>query len=99
MFAIWLTMMACTVTYLVLVNVLFGLLRRQHAEVWTSLGNPSFWNNSPRNGFLFVRWLLRRDYKKLGDQTIARIGIVAEALFWIVMVLFLLFAVGVFTHR
>src|ERR1700722_6251563 len=97
MFAIWLMMIANFAIYFFLILFMFGLLRRNHAEVWASLGNPSFWNNSPRNSFLFVRWLLRHDYRHLGDKTIKRIGTLAEILFWSAMVLFLLFAVSVFT--
>jgi len=90
-------MMAGVAIYLGLIQFLWAYLKRNHAVVWASLGEPSFCNNSPRNGFRFVRWLLRRDYQRTGDKTVIRMGVVAEILFWIDAVLVVLFVIGIFT--
>ncbi len=100
LFAIWLAMMIDVLAYLIFVNFLFRYLRRNHWAVWESLGSPSFfWNNSPRNGFLFVSWLLGRNYRLLNDKTAEKAGVATEILFWGAAVLFVLtLIVGITAH-
>jgi hypothetical protein len=99
LFSIWATGMVVIVIYLIFVHVLWRYLRRTCPEIWASLGNPSLLNNSPKNGFLFVRWLLRRDYLQIADPTGVRIAKATEAMFWLASPLIvLMFGLGIATR-
>ena len=99
LFGMWLTMTVVIVTYLLFVNLLWRRLRRNSPAICATLGSPSFFNNSPRNGFVFVRWLLRRDYLQTGDPTGIRMAKATEAMFWIGLALILFtFALGIATR-
>jgi hypothetical protein len=99
LFDVWLAGMVGTVTYLFFVQILWRYLRQNCPAVWDSLGRPSFWNNSPKVGLVFVRWLLRRDYRQIEDRTGVRIAQVTEGLFWIAGVLIvLIFGLAIATH-
>jgi hypothetical protein len=47
-------------------------LRTFHPEIWQSLGSPSFWNNSPHNSFLTMRFLLKADFRSIEDEEFVR---------------------------
>jgi hypothetical protein len=89
-YSVWLAMAVVIAVYLVLCVVLFGYLKRNHTIAWEKLGSPSlFWNNSPRNNVLFLRFLLRRDYEKLNDATLTRMAVVTASLGGLALALFL----------
>jgi hypothetical protein len=52
----------------------FRRLRIRHAAIYETIGSPSlFWNNSPRNNFLFLKFLYRLNWRVSGDRTLVRV--------------------------
>lgn len=73
---IWLLGFGCMAVtipiYLIKVRGIFVTLESEHPEAWSRLGSPSlFLNNSPRNSFLFVRWLIGFEYELLDDKKLS----------------------------
>jgi hypothetical protein len=61
-----------TAIWLVLVWWLFRHLREHHAATFEAIGSPSlFWNDSPRNNWLFLRFLFSSQWRALADPAIA----------------------------
>lgn len=88
--SVWLAMATVTVIYLILVAILFHYLKRVHTSLWNQLGSPLiFWNNSLRNNLLFLRFLLRRDYRTVADP---KLTLLATVIFWLFCVCAALFA-------
>jgi hypothetical protein len=47
---------------------LLGRLRRAHPQIWSALGQPTFWwNASPKNHLATLGWVLRRRYQNADD--------------------------------
>ena len=60
--------------WFVLTGHLFRLLREDHCEVYESLGSPSlFLNNSIKNNWLGLRFLVTGRYRELGDARVTRL--------------------------
>ena len=72
------TVIIATLTVIfVLAMILHGLflrrLRREHPEVWESLGRPTLiMNNSPRNSLASLKYLFTAQYRDLPDQRFVR---------------------------
>lgn len=49
-------------------------LREYYPEIWTSLGSPSFWNNSPHNSLSVLRFLLKAEFRHLDDREFVQLG-------------------------
>lgn len=85
-----------TITYLVLLGLLFSLLRRSHEVTFQELGEPSFFtNNSISNGLRVVRFLLQRDYRELHDPKVERLSESCRTIFIGTMALFAVAVVAV----
>lgn len=70
--------------WFLLVSWLFRRLRDCHHATYQAIGEPSlFWNNSPRNNWLFLKFLLSSQWRELNDSTISRI--VAILRVWLVV--------------
>jgi len=53
---------------------LFRLLERDHAEVYARMGSPSLVaNNTIRNNWLSLRFLVGGGYRELGDARVTRL--------------------------
>jgi hypothetical protein len=78
------------VVWLILIVWTFRRLQSRHPAAYEAIGSPSlFWNNSPRNNWLFVRFLFRGDWQNLGDAALA---VVARSM----QLLFVLYVAGFF---
>lgn len=68
-----------SVLHLVLTFRFLRRLQSEHHEVWVSLGKPryTFFPRLPKTDYL--RFLLKREYKQLGDSATGRL---AGWLFW-----------------
>jgi hypothetical protein len=76
---------------------LFRRLRNRHKSTYEAIGSPSlWWNNSPRNNWLLLRFMFSSRASGLGDPAIARavhvmrIVWVCGSLFWVCVVVALL---------
>jgi len=49
-------------------------LRSLYPDVWSSLGSPSFWNNSPKNNLSTLKYLLKAEFRCLDDHETVRSG-------------------------
>ena len=57
--------------YLLKLKFLFDSLEKNYEETWKSLGSPSLiMNNSLGNNIKFIKWLLKKQYTGLNEQTI-----------------------------
>jgi hypothetical protein len=86
--------LAMVVIWFVLILWVFKRLRRRHPSVFESLGSPSlFWNNSPRNNFLFLRFLFGSEPRQLRDETLVRVCVFMRILIAAYLMLFFLLLV------
>jgi hypothetical protein len=66
--------LAMLVIWFALILWLFRRLRLRHPSAFESAGSPSlFWNNSPRNNLVFIRFLFSSEPRQLQDQTLIRV--------------------------
>jgi hypothetical protein len=69
---------------------LFRRLRRYHSATYESVGSPTlFWNNSPRNNVLFMRFLFGLRWRQLPDPLLVTVCWLMLAFFCVYMILFL----------
>jgi hypothetical protein len=60
--------------WFLLVSRLFHRLRDCHHSTYMAMGSPTlFWNNSLRNQWLFLKFLLASQWRDLNDPLISRI--------------------------
>ena len=53
----------------------FRRLRLRHPEAYESIGSPSlFWNSSPKNNWLFLKFLYTSSWRTLADATLSRVA-------------------------
>src|SRR3954471_23269813 len=83
--------------WLGLVLWVFRRLRFQHAEMFEAIGSPSlFWNNSPKNNWLFLKFLFRGEWQQLGDRPLAIGARIMQVVLVAYMLTFLVLFVGHF---
>jgi hypothetical protein len=93
-FGLFLAMVAI---WFALILWLFRRLRLRHPSVFESLGSPSlFWNNSPRNNFRFLRFLVGSEPSQLQDQTLVRVCAFMRVFLAAYLVLFIVLLVTSF---
>ena len=80
---VWFSVLfAAIVAWFGLAARMFRLLRQNHREVYESLGSPSLLlNNSIRNGWLSLRFLMRGDYRDVNDDRVRKLGNVMRVFF------------------
>ena len=58
-----------------LVSRLYKILATDHPQKYEEMGKPTlFWNNSPRSGWLLVKFIMKREYLGLRNQKLAKLG-------------------------
>jgi hypothetical protein len=77
--AIWpllcLSMLPLSVWYLVEAKSVLNLIKSSHPQVWLELGKLQLIkNNTIRNSFKFMVFILKADYRSLNDDTLSRKG-------------------------
>ena len=65
---------ACVVAWNVLYPRLLAKLRTHHAATWQQLGCPKYMDLRPSRTTAVLRFLLRRDYLPLADESLAVIA-------------------------
>jgi hypothetical protein len=66
--AVWAMLLVMVLIWFGAVTWLFRHLRNHHQATYESIGSPTlFWNNSPRNNWLFVKFLFGSRWKSLDD--------------------------------
>jgi hypothetical protein len=64
----WASLFVTVLIWFGAVTWLFRRLRNDHPTTYESLGSPTlFWNNSPRNNWLFAKFLFGSQWKSLDD--------------------------------
>lgn len=77
------------VLWLVSAHLLFGRLAARHPEAYASLGQPHLVrNNTPRHSVALLRFVAGREYRKLRDPDIQRIGFLMLAILVVNVLLF-----------
>jgi hypothetical protein len=72
---IWLALMGEVICYLAMISYFFRYLRTYHESAWMALGSPSlFLNNSLRNNWLVLKFLVTRRHRHLNDSRASRLG-------------------------
>jgi hypothetical protein len=65
---------AMVAVWFILCSWLFHRLRVLHHSTYEAMGSPSlFWNNSLRNNWLFLKFLLSSHWRELDDSAISRV--------------------------
>ena len=81
----------CCVTGLVTMQIFFSRLHRNYEAEWIQLGRPVvFLNSGMLNSFALMRYLWRKDYAKLSDAGINRLGNFLRSLIIFYLALFAL---------
>jgi len=72
---VWFTVLfAALLVWLALGTSLLRLLRNDHREIYESLGSPSLLsNNTIRNNWLSLKFLLTGAYRDLDDERVTRL--------------------------
>ncbi len=81
------TLLACVAVLISMVAVwffvlgwLFHRLANQHATAYRTIGSPTlFWNNSPRNNWLLLRFLFSARHRQLSDKALTNVTRFARA--------------------
>jgi hypothetical protein len=89
---------ALVAIWFLLVSRLFHRLRDYHPSAYVAIGSPTLlWNNSLRNQWLFLKFLLASQWRDLNDPLISRTVpllriwlVVYPILFFVLMALFVL---------
>ena len=85
-----LVMMAMVVTWFILMNRLFKILRTRHPDTYNSIGRPTlFPNNSIQNGFLAIRFLLGKRYRQIQDPELHSLCNFLNVFFWLYSLVFI----------
>lgn len=88
---LWIAMMLSIVAALFLFRNFVRNLERRHPATWHDLGAPTlFFNNSLRNNFRVLRFLLRKQYLPLKDDLVARQAMRVLVGYGLALVLFVL---------
>jgi len=89
LFSGWAVLFVMAIVWLGAVAWLFRRLRNYHQPAYESLGSPTlFWNNLPRNQWLFAKFLFSSQWKSLDDPMLIRVC-------WIMRILLCACTVGV----
>jgi hypothetical protein len=85
-------MIALMIAHNVIILRIAKRLEKMHREVWISLGQPSFFNNSILNGMKLVSYVIfGRHYNLLGDNRLSYLIRVNRAVFIFAMFFFVIF--------
>lgn len=88
--ALFCVLFALAVVWLATLVWLFRYLRLHHPPTYKAIGAPSlFWNNSPRNNWLFFKYLWSRHGRDSGDATLWNAVRFLRVFFVLYLVLFL----------
>jgi hypothetical protein len=94
-FAVLLPMVA---VWFVLLSWFFRRLRSRHAATYAALGSPTlFWNNSPRNNWLFLKFIFSSRWRELGDPAVANAVRFMRIFLVVYFLLFFGFVAAIFT--
>ncbi|KPK54328.1 MAG: hypothetical protein AMJ84_01480 [Acidithiobacillales bacterium SM23_46] len=79
-----------------LTSRLYKILATDHPQKYEAMGKPTlFWNNSPRSGWLLVKFIMTREYLALGNQRLVKLGNFMFGFFVVYGVLFSVLFVAV----
>ena len=48
-------------------------LRVSHPDVWQRLGSPDYWNQSIKNNWMVLRFILKREFRSLEDPELVKL--------------------------
>jgi len=81
-----------------MVSRFYKTLESEHPDKYEEMGKPTlFWNNSPRSAFVLVRFILTKEFIRLGNMKLTRLGNYMYWFFIAYLVLFSVLFVSVFS--
>ncbi len=88
LYIVWFASLVGTaLVWLILIVWTFRHLRIRHTATYEAIGSPSlFWNNSPRNNWLFFKFLFQGQWRQLNDPQLAVVARIMQVLFAVYMV-------------
>ncbi|HEV3298548.1 MAG TPA: hypothetical protein VG055_02865 [Planctomycetaceae bacterium] len=93
--AVWAILLVMVLIWFGAVTWLFRRLRNHHQATYESLGSPTlFWNNSPRNNWLFAKFLFGSQWKLLDDPVLNIVCPLMRAFLCVYLVAFLILLVA-----
>lgn len=79
-----------------LCNKMFKVLALKHPEKYEGMGKPSLiMNNSLSNNISFMKFLLKREWRDLNDQSVASLGKTMSVFITLYLALFLVIIISV----
>lgn len=74
-FVVWFGILGgSTIVWLFMAASMFRQLRERHPEAYERLGKPSLLNSTIENNTLSAEFILRAQYRELGDPMISQLG-------------------------
>lgn len=78
----------------VLISWVFRRLREKHTLTYEAIGSPTlFWNNSPRNNWLFLKFIFGARWQELDDTALIKVSRIVRVFSVVYMLGFLGFVV------
>lgn len=79
-----------------LVSRLYRLLKTNHPGKYREMGEPTlFWNNAPKHSVELLKFLVTREYSRMGDSEVTRLGNIMLVFFILFMLGFLILSFGI----
>ena len=98
--AVWAILLVMVLIWFGAVTWLFRRLRNHHQATYESLGSPTlFWNNSPRNNWLFAKFLFGSQWKLLDDPILNIVCPLMRVFLCVYLVAFLILLVAFIWSR
>jgi len=74
-----------------MVSRLYKTLESEHPDKYEEMGKPTlFWNNSPKSAFTLIRFILKKEFIRLGNMKLTRLG---NYMYWFFIAYVVLFSV------
>jgi hypothetical protein len=89
-------LVAFFVAWFVLLHRLHGGLRDRHLHTWNDMGRPTILGGRPRDTAVLLRFLVRGEFRALGDSQLTRIATSMRIILIVYSALFLTLLVQVF---
>jgi len=88
---------AMVIAWLIMIVALQKRLKSIHIEKYKEMGEPSFFfNNSIKSGLATIRFLFKREHKKLNDKTLSILSDIMLMLFLVYIILLIGLFIWVF---
>lgn len=74
-FPLFWVLFGSVLVWFVLVSRLYKILANEHPRKYEEMGKPTlFWNNSPKSGWVLMKFILKKEYRELKNPKLTGLG-------------------------